>query len=307
MTDFAKAVQDYLALRRALGFRLAQSGRLLAGFAGWLHEQGADRITVAAALEWAVLPADASRWWHQQRLSTVRGLARYLQAFDPATEVPPHGLITCPAPRVAPPEFSPAEITALMDAAGTLRQPLRAATYRTLIALAAVTGLRAGELIGLDDADVRLDDRVIVIRNGKFGKSRQVITHPTTAGALAGYAAVRDAHFPRPASDAFFVSTRGTRLHYPNVCALFRELAGRAGLSCRDGRSPRIHDLRHSLAMTTLAGWHAAGTDAEPLLPSLSAWLGHTGPAGTYHYLSASPGLLGEAARRLENSTEEDA
>jgi integrase/recombinase XerD len=184
MTDFAKAAEDYLALRRALGFKLAQPGRMLAGFAGWLHEQGAEHITVAVALEWAVLPADASRWWHQQRLGIVRGFARYLQAFDPATEIPPHGLITCPAPRVAPSEFTPAEIAALMNAAGTLAQPLRAATYRTLIGLAAVTGMRAGELVALDDADVRPEERVIVIRNGKFGNYAEGAVMPSPVTGL---------------------------------------------------------------------------------------------------------------------------
>jgi integrase/recombinase XerD len=307
MTDFAKAAGDYLALRRALGFDLVQAERTLAGFTSYLHERGAERITTAIALEWAVLPAGTSRWWWQQRLATARGFARYLQAFDAATEVPPPGLICSPAPRAAPAAFSDSEVTALMDAASALAHPLRAATYRTLIGLVAAAGMRIGEAIALDDADVDPGEQVIVIRHGKFGKSRQLVIHPTTADVLAGYARTRKAHYPLPPSGAFFVSTRGTRLHYPNVSALFRKLAGQAGLACRDGRSPRMHDLRHSFAMTTLAGWHAAGTDAEPLLPALSAYLGHAGPAGTYWYLSASPDLLGRAALRLEKSMEEHA
>ena len=100
------------------------------------------------------------------------------------------------------------------------------------------------------------------------------------------------------------MSTKGTRLHYPNVAALFRRLAAQAGLADRDGRAPTFHSLRHSFAMTHLAGWHAAGIDAEPLLPALSAYLGHVEPAETYWYLSATPGLLGQAARRLEASAE---
>jgi integrase/recombinase XerD len=118
MTDFRRAADGYLALRRALGFKLAQPRRMLASFADYLHEHGAERITTAVALEWAVLPTDASQWWWQQRLSVVCGFARYLQAFDPATEIPPPGLLHSPAPRVAPPEFSDGEVAALMDAAG---------------------------------------------------------------------------------------------------------------------------------------------------------------------------------------------
>jgi integrase/recombinase XerD len=305
MTDFAAAAREYLALRRALGFKLVQPGRMLASFTSYLHEQGAERITARIALQWAVLPADASRWWWQQRLSVARGFARYLQAFDPATEIPPPGLICSPAPRVSPRAFSDAEVAALMAAAGQLAHPLRAATYQALIGLVAVTGCRVGEAIALDDGDVDPDERVIVIRNAKFGKHRQLVIHPTTAAALAGYAQARQEHCPRPCSTAFFVSTRGTRLHYPNVGALFRELAAQAGLEAdRDGRFPTFHSLRHSFAMTTLAGWHEAGIDAEPLLPVLSAWLGHAGPAGSYWYLSATPGLLGQAARRLEDCAE---
>lgn len=304
MTDFQAAASEYLALRRALGFKLTQPGRMLASFTSYLHEQGAERITTRVALEWAVLPADASRWWWQQRLSVARGFARYLQAFDPDTEIPPPGLISSPAPHVSPRAFSDAQVASLVAAAGELAHPLRAATYQALIGLVAVTGCRVGEAIALDDGDVNLDERVITIRNAKFGKHRGLVIHPTAAAALAGYAQARQEHCPRPRTTAFFVSTRGTRLHYPNTAALFRRLAAEAGLADQDGRLPTFHTLRHSFAMTTLAGWHEAGIDAEPLLPVLSAWLGHAGPAGTYWYLSATPGLLVQAARRLEDSAE---
>jgi integrase/recombinase XerD len=159
-------------------------------------------------------------------------------------------------------------------------------------------------MIALDDGDISPGDRVIVIRNAKFGKSRQLVIHPTTAAALDGYSQSRKQHCPHPASSAFFVSARGTRLHYPNVAALFRRLARQAGLASPDGRSPTFHSLRHGFAMTSLAGWHAAGIDAEPLLPALSAYLGHVEPAGSYWYLSATHELLGQAARRLEASAE---
>ena len=304
MTDFEAAAGEYLALRRALGFKLTQAERMLRSFTSYLHQQDAERITARIAVEWAVLPAQASRWWWQQRLSVARGFARYLQAFDPGTEIPPPGLIYSPVPRATPRVISDTDVAALMAAAGKLNHPLRAATYRTLIGLVAVTGMQAGEVIALDDADVDLDQGVIVIRNAKFGKSRQLVIHPTTAAALEGYAQARKRHCPRPASGAFFVTTKGTRLHYPNVSALFRKLARQAGLTSRDGRSPGLHSLRHSFAMTSLAGWHAAGIDAEPLLPVLSAYLGHAEPAGTYWYLSATPELLGQAARRLEDSAE---
>src|SRR2546430_307276 len=170
MTDFQAAAGEYLALRRALGFKLIQAERILRSFTSYLHEQGAPAITTRIAVEWAVLPSQATRWWWQQRLSVVRGFARYLQAFDPDTEIPPPGLICSPAPRVTPYVFSGADITALMTAAGKLNPPLRAATYQTLIGLAAVTGMRVGEMIALDDGDIspRSEER----RVGKECRSR---------------------------------------------------------------------------------------------------------------------------------------
>ena len=191
MTDFQAAAGEYLALRRALGFKLIQAERILRSFTSYLHEQGASGITTRIAVEWAVLPGRASRWWWQQRLSVVRGFARYLQAFDPNTEIPPPGLIYSPAPRITPYRFSDADIAVLMTAAGKLNPPLRAATYQTLIGLASVTGMRVGEMIALDEGDISLGDRVIVVRNAKFGNYAEgaVMPSPVTGLAVGGNSA----------------------------------------------------------------------------------------------------------------------
>jgi integrase len=304
VTDFPAAAADYLALRRALGFELAQAERMLRDFTGYLADRGAERVTTRLALDWATRPARASRWWWRLRLGVVRGFARYLQAFDPATEVPPAGLISSPVPHVLPPPFSDAEIAALLDAAGALRPALRAATHQTLIGLLAATGMRIGEAIGLDDGDVDADRALITVRAAKYAGSRQLVIHPTAAAVLADYARTRDQHRPSPVCSAFFVSRNGARLAYPTVQRVFRQLTAQAGLASRDGRRPRMHDLRHSFAMTTLAGWHAAGLDTEALLPALATYLGHTAPAWSYWYLSASPDLLTQAARRLDTTAE---
>lgn len=202
--------------------------------------------------------------------------------------------------------YSPAEITALVDAATTIRSPLRAATYQTLIGLLAVTGMRAGEVICLDRPDADLRAGLLTIRQSKFGKSRQLPLHATTAAALAGYAAFRDRHHPRPATPAFFVSLTGTRLIYKNVHYTYHRLTQAAGLAPRSPRCrPRIHDLRHSFAVATLLGWYQDGGDVAARLPLLSAWLGHANPGSTYWYLTASPELLAAAGQRLEEHLRE--
>ena len=98
MIALAQAVNEYLALRRALGYKLERQGSRAAQFVEFLEQHDATVITTELALAWAIQPADATRrWWHQ-RLTIVRGFARYLQAFDPRHEVPP---ATCCQPRTA--------------------------------------------------------------------------------------------------------------------------------------------------------------------------------------------------------------
>jgi integrase/recombinase XerD len=188
-----------------------------------------------------------------------------------------------------------------MAAAHDLRPPLRAATYATVIGLLAATGMRVGETIALDRGDVDLTCALIVVRNGKFGKSRQLPLHPSAIEALTGYADTRDRLCPAPRTPAWFVSTTGTRLIYRNVHFVFHRLTQQAGLRARLPRCrPRPHDLRHTFAVATLLDWYRDGGDVAARMPLLSTYLGHAQPANTYWYLSAAPELLAEAARRLE-------
>jgi integrase len=307
MTGLRGALDDYLALRRALGFKLERPGQLLADFTGYLEAAGAPTVTTELALAWATAPAGADPSWWRGRLAAIRPFARYLAALIPGTEVPPAGLLPGPVSRRAAPYlYSPAEITALMTAAAAIRTPLRAATYQTLIGLLAVTGMRAGEAIRLDQPDADLRAGLLTIRESKFGKSRQLPLHATTAAALAGYAALRDRHHPCPATPAFFVSLTGTRLIYKNVHYTFHRLTQALGLAPRSPQCrPRIHDLRHSFAVASLLGWHRDGGDVAARLPLLSAWLGHADPGSTYWYLTGTPELLALAGQRLEDHLRE--
>jgi integrase len=233
----------------------------------------------------------------------VRGFARWLAAFDPATEVPPAGLLPARSRRADPYPYTDADIAALMAAARAIALPLKAATYETLIGLLAVTGMRVGEAIGLDRADLDQENAILTIRGAKFGKSRQVPLHPGTAGALDAYSSVRDRLCPRPASPALLISTAGTRLIYKNVHRKWLDLARQAGLRPRSARCRlRPHDLRHRFAVVTLLGWYRDGADVAAQLPRLSAYLGHASPADTYWYLTAAPELLALAASRIETT-----
>jgi integrase/recombinase XerD len=301
MTGLRDALAGYLAVRRSLGYKLARPEKLLGQFITYLDSRGVATVTTDHALAWAMLPGGDANW-HAYRLAVVRGFAAYLHTIDPAAEVPAAGLIPSRPRRATPYLYSGAEITALIAAAASLRFPLRTATYQTLIGLLAVTGMRVGEAISLDRADLDLDGGVITVRASKFGKTRLVPLHPTTVSALHRYLRLRDRLHPRPISPAVFISPAGTRLLYCNVHATWKLLAASAGLQPRSSACrPRIHDLRHSFAVASLLDAYAAGQDGQARMALLSTYLGHADPSHTYWYLSAAPELLALAGQRLED------
>jgi integrase len=301
MTRLRAAVADYLTLRRALGFALAREEKLLAQFVTYLEDQDRDTITVADALAWASLPAGASPGWLGLRMRVVRGFATYLHSIDPTVEVPPRGLLPGQGRRVVPYLYSDAEVLALIRAARRLRTPLRAATIATFIGLLACTGMRAGEVVGLDDTDLDTTAGLLLVRHAKGARERLVPLHRSTVAALVDYRRRRDHVFPRPVSPALLVSAAGTRLLYCNVGQTFAKLARDADLQPRSASCrPRPHDLRHTFAVATVLDWFRDGADVEARLPLLSTYLGHVAPANTYWYLDASPELMAQAARRLE-------
>jgi integrase len=295
------ALGDYLSLRRALGFKLHNAGRLLGQFVDYLEARGIDTISTHEAFVWASLPNGASPHWRAIRLSAVRGFAGYLHTIDPTVEVPPTGLVRAGTSRATPYLYSPAEISSLLGAAAELRPPLRAATYQGLIGILWVSGLRIGEAIALDDNDLDTQDDLLVVRDSKFDKSRLVPLHPSTTQALERYVDLRTRTCHRPTTPALFVSSRGTRLHHSNISLTFATLLQQVGITRRSASCrPRIHDLRHSFATTTVLNCYRDGGDVAAMLPRLATYLGHSDPKHTFWYLSAAPELMAIAGERLD-------
>jgi len=232
----------------------------------------------------------------------VRGFARHLSAFDPDCEVPPTNLLVARAHRPTPYLFSPEEIAALIHAAGTITAPLPAATMQALIALIAASGIRLGEALALDRGDV--DPVAGMLRvTGKNGHTRILPVHPTTVAMLDAYAARRDQLCPDTTCPGFFVTTTGRRAQQSGVQHTFAKLLVLADIHTPPGmRRPRIHQLRHTFAVTSLVGWYQQGVDVTTRLPVLSTYLGHSSPEATYWYLQASPELLALAAERSERA-----
>lgn len=298
MSRLDEALDEYLALRRSLGFKLQQAGRVLPTFVGYLNARRTSVITSAAAVRWAQQTPGGNLAWHAKRLGMVRAFAQHRCAADSRTEVPPAGLIASRRHRVAPHIFSDGEVAAVMRAAREVRHPLTALTYWTLIGLLVVTGLRVGEAIRLDDADIDWSRELLTVRDSKFGKSRLVPLHRSTAAVLRTYANARRRLVRRRQSPSFFTSLLGTRLAYTNVARKFRELVQNVGLLTSRGKAPCLHHLRHTFAVRTVRQWYAEGVETERRIPVLSTFLGHVGPSATYWYLTATPELLTLASAR---------
>jgi len=293
---------DYLAIRRAMGFKMERHEKLLAQFVDYLTVNGAGTVTLEHALTWATSPTTSDPRWWAARLSMVRGFAVHLHALDPAHQVPPPGLIRYGTRRTVPHLYTDDEVTALVRAAGQLPgSALRAATYQTLVRLLAVTGMRVGEAIRLDRQDWDGGLGLLTVRHTKFGKSRQLPMHPTSTAGLQDYLDLRDHLLPHSHTDALLLSTRGFRLRYNRVSDTFHGLLGPSGVTRRSSATrPRIHDLRHTFAVASLLDWYRNGADVPAMLPRLSTYLGHADPKHTYWYLSAAPELLALAADRLD-------
>jgi len=302
MNDLGLALDSYLAVRRALGFKLERNEHMLRRFVEYAQEQQSSIVTTELALAWATQSNTATPFTHAKNLGAVRGFTRYLQASDPRHEVPPVELIPYRKIRYQPYIYSDEDITALLEAAQRIRHPLMADTYTTLFGMLAVTGMRLGEALALDRDDFDDNEAVLIIRDSKFNKSRQLPLHSTTRDALHAYANKRNELISRPQAPSFLISTSGTRLISQNVHAIFWRLRQRVGLNERLPNKPRIHDLRHSFAVKTIRRWYEAGLDVEQKLAYLSTYLGHVNPTSTYWYLTATPDLMALAAKRLERA-----
>ena len=304
VTGLADALADYLELRRSFGYKLDEAGRLLPRFVAYMGSVGAEVITFEHALEWAQLPqaAPTTTVW-ARRMSVVRGFARYLAGIDPRTQVPPAGLIPAPPRRRRPFIYTTADVLLLQhEAAKQVPSPLRATTIATVIGLLAATGMRVGEVIALDRADIDWADNVLTVRQTKFNKARHVPFHPTVE---RGIGPLRNR--TGPAADSGAQDVELFRLHRRHPPDLHRpgfdvqETRGVGWDRPRVGVTPRVHDLRHAFAVRALMEWYRRGDDVQSRLPWLSTYLGHREPRYTYTYLTATPELLALAAERLEH------
>ena len=307
--------ENYLSERRRLGFGLRTSGYLILSFARYVDSLNSQEpLTVEIMADWARQDqgntGNPSTW--ARRLKNLRSFCRYLQQFEPRTEVPDDTIFGRIGQRLAPHIYNEQEIIDLLAAAhnlGSFIPGLRGATYETLFGLIASTGLRISEALHLLDTDVNLKLGMLTIRQTKFAKSRHVLLHSSTIDALQRYRALRNSHIDVTDESPFFVGVRGRRLGQPlsmeQVHRVFISLRNQLGWINRGAHNgPRIHDLRHTFVVRRVLLWQAQGLDVDQHMLTLSTYVGHTNVTNTYWYLTGIPQLMAVAAERFESFTQ---
>ena len=299
---FAERLASYVVLRRQLGLRFEGQETMLHAFDRFVHERNHHGpLSEQLARDFALSVIDPTTTVPARRYLVVRHFAEYLATYDPNTpRLDPKAILRS---RQQPPPyiFSEQEIEHLLGQATEFpqRHPVSNVSLRTMIGLAASTGLRPGEVVGLDQADVDLDSGILIIHHTKLNKDRVVPVHPTTLEVLRVYASERDQIPGADIEQAFFLNGRGCRYHTDNLNYLIGRLVRSIDLHPPCGKMPTFRSLRHTFAVRRLVAWYRTGENVQALLPALATYMGHVHYTSTAYYLTATAELLGVAADRL--------
>lgn len=299
---FAERLSSYVALRRKLGLRFESQEDMLRAFDRFAHEhdhQGP--LLEHLARSFAMAVPDVTTTIPSRRYLVVRHFAEYLATFDPSTpKLDPKAIFrtrTQPPPYI----FTDEDLARLLARVAEFRQrhPVSNQAFHAMLGLAASSGLRLREVLGLDLSDVDLETGILVVRRTKFDKDRLVPVHATTLDVLRAYAAMRDQIPGATAETAFFLSSRGRRFQAYTVEYLFRQLVRKLDLRPARGKRPTFYSLRHTFAVGRLVAWYRAGAQVQASLPALATYMGHAHYTSTSYYLTATAELLGVVTDRL--------
>lgn len=298
-------VEEFIAMRRGLGYRSPSQERSLRAFGRYLDQMGHQGpIPLEVSLDWAASTTSTDPCNPARRLTPVRGFLRRLAAMDQATDVPAPGLLGSTGHRKPPHIYSDQEIGDLLRAAAGLAPAggLRPHCYATLFGLIACTGLRISEALALTRGDVDLVGAMLTVRAGKRGRTRLVALHPTALLPLSDYVAEREQRYGQASEDeAFFRTDRSDHVSYTSANQTFNVLRRQLGWTATGRtRVPRVHDLRHRMVVCRIQDWHAQGVNVDAKIAVLATYLGHVDVRDLYWYLSAVPELMDTVAARFE-------
>jgi integrase/recombinase XerD len=298
----AHTVAAYVTHKQSLGMRFATEARTLKSFCRTIGDVDTDQIQPQRVRAFLDGKGPATSFRHR-KLDALRGFYRFALARGYAICSPLPATVPRLAQTFVPYIYSEDEVRRLLDATASFKhRNLSSLTCRTLLLLLYATGLRIGEALGLDLADVDLDARLLRVRNSKFYKTRLVPMGADLTRVLADYASERKKHLPTKPDAPFLLTRRGKRLSRASAEEAFKRLRKCAQVHRADGAhyQPRLHDFRHAFAVTRLVRWYREGANVQRLLPQLATYLGHVHISGTQRYLTMTPELLRQASLRFE-------
>lgn len=296
----AETFSIFIGIRRAKGYGYESQCALLHRFDSFLctRSYGCLWLTREIVDEYRQEFRHCKAFSQAQMLSVIRVYSRFLRLRYPQSYV-----LEMPTTKAKRPSrfyiYSLDEVAALLKAASESGPigSIRPLTVKTLLALLYISGLRISEALALNVDDLDIKERTLFVRKGKFGKDRYVPLAASSVDALLRY---RQKASSLSSDNAFFISTRGTRLNKQTMGNIFRGLLRTSGIaSCRPW--PRLHDLRHTFAVNCLCKWNDQGLDVNALLPVLSTVMGHVNVSCTQVYLHVPAKLLEQASNRFHH------
>jgi integrase/recombinase XerD len=303
MSTLRKHANEYINLRRKLGYKLYKSEIFLNSYITFLENENISFITVKSAINWAKKTKDSSSYYWHSRLSVIRKFSYYVNAIDKRNEIPPLRLLSCRYQRSKPYIYNDNEILKLLNASLLLKsdQGIRSQIYYAIFGLLAVTGLRISELTSLVINDVDFIQGHLIVRKTKKRNARIIPVHKSTLQILSRYLCFRYKIKAQNKSFNFFISEEGTNITNFTVRSTFIKLSRKIGFrKSTDSFGPRLHDFRHTFAVNTIIQWYKENADVDAKIPILSTYLGHVKPSDTYWYLSFVPELVALTGKRFE-------
>lgn len=298
-------IKQFLELKRKLGFRFGSGAFYLSKIDLFAQERAEISlgITKEFADKWGERRANESELNRYSRITFLAQFSSYLRDMGIISYIPK--LPPVPKSTFIPYIYSKTEIDAIFLACDGLRLKM-ANVHACLFCMPALlrllycTGIRIGEALELKNDDVDLNDNYLRVRDSKNGKERIIPISDSLASVCNEFIWHRQRLPPaQKASEHFFVRADGMRCGQ-GVYSWFKKCLDIACIPHGTTQSPRIHDLRHTFAVTSLANMAEAGIDLYVSLPILSNYLGHRSLEATNHYVRLTAGMFPDLIRKAD-------
>ncbi len=288
---YAKHIEKYIEMKRKLGFKFTTSAVILLYFDRLAEKSGitSKGITRELAGKWYTRKLNESSQYWYTRVQVVAQFSQFLRDLGIESfvfKLPPFTKNT-----FIPYIYSQKEIEAIFKAADSLvihNRVMSSSIFSvpTMLRLLYSTGIRIGETLDLCEDDINVEAKYLRVKDSKNGKQRIIPFSDSLANVLKQYQKQKRKLPVAKKSQYFFVSVAGKKCNYLSISKWFKECLVKTGIRCETrNHFPRIHDIRHTFAVTSLANMADAGIDLYASLPILSTYLGHQSLESTNHYV----------------------